>query len=475
MASGRGGAVGEQSSVGHSEPFDRDKWIAFSLEHHSDLDVIDNLATRPPDGEFVLTLCANVADAYVGSQVATFSEHLGNVNWSDPENNPPLAIQRAIDERNTSWGNFRLLPIGVRADPLYQPAGYCDLPQGVSEIYVSYVLVTPKLVLLSTTFVLDKLMSGFLQDALMTDAKSRFEVMEDRIVQGSLDFAKRRVISNGREHLRTEIFAWVQSHYGAGSLARAKRLKNPFCVLASMHGEISFTHAPRYMRLLDINPVSIAFESDSDPGFYFVYPRTFNTPSEMWAFTSDNETQDVAGQKARENIPFKFHGLVAPITMVEAVRLGLDDLSIQTELAGDSLDDLSLERGQDAQIPQLRAIQLDLAVRLSRFCDGVDELATEHFLLWNEYPKLKAVGGSINSDFIPTPANQKQALSRLTEQVRSQERSLRNLVSITSAAIVDRDMVGITRNLKTLTKWLAFLTCLSVAISLVALVISATN
>jgi len=121
-------------------------------------------------------------------------------------------------------------------------------------------------------------MSGFLQDALMTDAKSRFEVMEDRIVQGSLDFAKRRVISNVREHLRTEIFAWVQSHYGAGSLARAKRLKNPFCVLASMHGEISFTHAPRYMRLLDINPVSIAFESDSDPGFYFVYPRTFNTP-----------------------------------------------------------------------------------------------------------------------------------------------------------------------------------------------------
>jgi len=37
--------------------------MQFSLEHHSDLDVIDNLATRPPDGEFVLTLCANVADA----------------------------------------------------------------------------------------------------------------------------------------------------------------------------------------------------------------------------------------------------------------------------------------------------------------------------------------------------------------------------------------------------------------------------
>jgi hypothetical protein len=195
----------------------------------------------------------------------------------------------------------------------------------------------------------------------------------------------------------------------------------------------------------------------------------------MWAFFRDRESQPAVDQLSSENLPYRFHELITPLTMVEAVRLSLVDLSIQTEVAGDSLDELSIERGQDAQIPKLRSIQLDLAVRLSRFCDGVDELATKHFLLWNEYPKMKVVDGSINPDYVPTPVNQKQALSELTEKIRSQEKSLRDLVSITSAAIVDRDMLAFTRDLKTLTKWLAVLTCLSIVISIIALVISTTN
>jgi len=471
----KGGAVGNQSSDELSEPFDRDKWIAHSLKHRSDRDEIDNLATRPPEGEFVRTLSATIADVYVGAHVGAFSEHLANVGWSDPEDNPSLTINHAIEERITTWGNFRLLPIEAQSGPFYQPAGYCALPDGVSEIYVSYVLVTPKLVLLASTFVFHNLISDVLQDALRTDAESRFEVLEDRIVEGSLDFAKRQAISRVRESLRTAIFTWVQSHFGAGELATWKRLKNPFCVLASMHGEISFSHGHRYMNLLDICPVSIAFESDADPGLYVVYPRASNAPSEMWAFFRDRESQPAVGQLSSENLPYRFHELITPLTMVEAVRLSLVDLSIQTEVAGDSLDELSIERGQDAQIPKLRSIQLDLAVRLSRFCDGVDELATKHFLLWNEYPKMKVVDGSINSDYVPTPVNQKQALSELTEQIRSQEKSLRDLVSITSAAIVDRDMLAFTRDLKTLTKWLAVLTCLSIVISIIALVISTTN
>ena len=467
--------MGNQSSDGFSEPFDRDKWIAHSLKHRSDRDEIDNLSTRPPEGEFVRTLSATIADVYMGAQVGAFGEHLANVGWSNPEDNPSLTINHAIDERTTTWGNFRLLPIEAQSGLFYQPAGYCALPDGVSEVYVSYVLVTPKLVLLASTFVCDNQISGVLQDALMTDAESRFEVLEDRIVQGSLDFAKRRAISSVRESLRTAIFTWVQSHYGAGALATWKRLKNPFCVLASMHGEISFAHGHRYMDLLDINPVSIAFESDADPGLFVVYPRTFNAPSEMWAFFHDRESLPAVGQMSSENLPFRFHQLIAPLTMVEAVRLSLEDLSTQTEVAGDSLDEMSLERGQDAQIPTLRAIQLDLAVSLSRFCDGVDELATKHFLLWNEYPKMKVADGSINSAFAPTPVNQKQALSELTKQIRSQEKSLRDLVSITSAAIVDRDMLDLTRDLKTLTKWLAALTCLSIVVATIALVVSTAN
>lgn len=464
-----------QSSDEFSAPFDRDKWIKNSLKHHSDRDVIENLATRPPEGEFVRTLSATIADVYVGAQVRAFREHLNNLEWSNPEDNPSLTINHAIDERNSTWGNFRLLPFEAQSSFYFPPAGYCALPHGVSEVYVSYVMVKPKLVLLSSTFILDSQVSSVLQDALMTDVESRFDVLENRIVEGSLDFVKRRAIRAVRESLRTAIFTWVQSHYGAGVLATRNRLKNPFCVLASMHGEISFTHGPRYMNLLDINPVSIAFESTTDPGLNVVYPRAFNTSSEMWAFFRESESLTAVEQKSSERLTHEFHELVAPLTMVEAVRLSLEDLSIQTEMAGDSLDELNLERGQDAQIPKLRAIQLDLAVSLSRFCDGVDELVTNHFLLWNEYPKMKVVNDSISSDFVPTPENQKQALSQLTVQIRSQEKSLRDLVSVTSTAIVDRDMLGFTRDLKTLTKWLAVLTCLSVAISIIALVISATN
>jgi len=458
-----------------SEPFDRTKWIEHSLKHHSDRDVIDNLATRPPEGEFVRTLSATIADVYMGAQVGVFHQHLKSVSWSDAEDNPLLTMNHAIDERITTWGNFRLLPIEAQSHFLYPPAGYCALPLGVTEIYVSYVLVTPKLVLLSSTFVWDDQISGVLQDALTTDVESRFDVLEDRIIEGSLDFAKRQAISKVRDNLRTTIFTWFKSHFGAGALATWEKLKNPFCVLASMHGEISFTREHRYMDLLDISPASIAFESEADPGLYVVYPRAFNTSSEMWAFIRDDGSRPAVDQRNGENIPYMFHELVAPLTMVEAVRLCLVDLSNRTELAGDSLDELSLERGRDAQIPKLRAIQLDLTVSLTRFCDGVDQLTTEHFLLWNEYPKMKVVKGSINSHFVPTPSNQKEALSQLTEQIRSQEKSLRDLVSITSAAIVDRDMLSFTRDLKTLTKWLAVLACLGIAISIVALVVSATR
>jgi hypothetical protein len=178
---------------------------------------------------------------------------------------------------------------------------------------------------------------------------------------------------------------------------------------------------------------------------------------------------------ASDGFPNRFHGLISPLVMVEAVRLYLEDLRIQTESTGDSLDEISLQQGLDHQIPHLREIQLDLTVRLSRFCDGVDELVNNHFLLWNEYPALRPVDGTIDSGFAPTTANQKSALVDLNRRTRSQETSLRNLVSMTSAAIVDRDMLTFTRDLKNLTKWVLALTFVGILIAVIAVVVSVVH
>jgi hypothetical protein len=451
--------------------FDRNEWIANALKHHSDRDAEDNLATRPPDGEDVRMLSSTFAEVYFGAQVGVLVNHLDSVDWSDSDDNPPHGVRRATAEGSSTWGNFRLLPAELRSNHLISPAGYCLLPLAATEVYVSYVLVTPKLLLLSSTIVWDDQVSARLDDVLRNDAESRFEVMEDRIVQGSLDFAKRQAISAVREELRTAVFGWVQTSLGTGVLATRRHLKNPFCVLASMRSQPSLKQQQRFMNLLDLVPTSVAFEADADPRFYFIYPHSFNTSAAMWAFVQDSG--DVENERTDQNVPYRLHNLVSPLTMVEAIRLSLVDLSIRTEAAGDLLDELSLEHGKDAEISNLRAIQLDLTISLTRFCDGVDELVSHHRLLWGEYPRMQVVDGSIMSDFVPTPVNQMEELSQLTLRIRNQERSLRELVSTTSSAIADRDMLRFTKELKTTTKWLVGLTGLSVAISITALVISA--
>jgi hypothetical protein len=467
-------AMDEESSTGLPAKFNRDEWIANALKFHNDRDAADNAATRPPAGEEVRTLSATMADVFVGAQVDVLVKSLMSTDWSDPDENPAESIQRAIAERSPTWGNFRLLPIELRISPLHPTAGYCSLPNGVTEAYVSYVLVTPNLLLLTSTFVWDDYVSARLHDVLMADAESRFEVREDRIVQGSLEFVKRQAVAAVREDLRSTAFDWVENNFGAGAMATTKLLQNPFCVLVSVKSEITLRHGDNFMRILDVNLASVAFQTHLGPSVYFIYPHTYNASSAMWAFIKEDDSRLENGSKSG-NIPYHFHSLVVPLTMVEAIRLYLVALSIRIEQAGDSLDELSLEHGQDAQIPKLRAIQLDLAVSLTRFCDGVDELVTRHFLLWNEYPKLKEVDGSLTPDYVPNPANQKVELSKLAEQIRNQEKSLRDLVSITSAAIVDRDMLRFTKDLRTLTKLLAGLTCLGIVISVVALVISAQH
>ena len=455
-----------------SNAFDRDLWIAHAYQHHKEGDANRNALTKPPLDERVTVLSAARADVYFGDNTRQFTGRLAEIDWSDSEDNPPLVIGRALHDRVPSWGTYRIFPIGCGDRLDYLTGGFADLPDGVSEVVTSYLVLPPNLILLNTTFELIEPLDSLIHEAISVDAESRFEVKAKRIVEGSLDFAKRNAVRKAREAINTSLEEWTGDHFGRGWIAGTEQLRTPYCLLTTVQCDLSLKASPPYLQLLDFVPISSIFELTNHPEHYVVFPHAVNTPSEMWGFARARETDSTAGPLSRENLPYTFHGAISPMMMTEAVRLVLFILGNRVDDANEALESVSLEGGQDSQLPQLRKLQLDLAIKLTRFCDYVDELTGRHFLLWSEYPTLSGVEGTLGLASVPSPQNQKEALVALTRQLRSQESSLRSLVEITSAAIVDRDTINLTKDVKRLTKWILGLTAATVAVSVAAVIIS---